>query len=365
LEITETTGATERARATDDVLIAGATLFACVCVLFRAKGLVLAQSDVASYVAQSRNVLANDAHLPAYAALVLAARTLTRGVVPDVALMQLVSLGAWCASIVVVARVLEGLAPPRVARFGLAVYGLFPFVGVTYVAWPIADALAHLALALGVLALVRRSAVGIPLAVAAMLIVHKALWPFAALIAAAALARRAARLAPLVAATLPLLALYAFGARHGDLAWMVRADVALNVAPQTSLPVLDGLLGTLALGGARGAVKAAILGALTIATVALALSHARRRELEMLALVVPVLALLALMNQHEIWAAVRFGRVLAIPATVALAGDARVARIVRSRLAFGVLVVALGATQIAFARRIEQTFGAPPSAAQR
>lgn len=363
MEITETTGATPRARATDDVLIAGAIVFACVCLLFRAKGLVVAQSDVASYVAQSRHVLANDAHLPAYAALVLAARTLTLGLVPDVAIMQLLSLGAWCASVVVVAHVLEGLAPPPIARIGLAVYGLFPFVGVTYVAWPIADALAHLALALAALALVRRSAVGIPIALGAMLVIHKALWPFAALLAAAALARRAARPWPIALATTPLLALWAYGARHGDLAWIVRTDVELNVVPQTALPVLDGLLGTLALGGARGAIKGAILFVLAVATIALAVAHARRRRIEMLALVLPVLALLALMNQHEIWAAVRFGRVLAIPAVAALADDARALRWARGGAAFGLIVLALAVSQVGFALRIDQTFGGAPRAA--
>lgn len=346
----------ERARGTDDVLIAGAVCFAAVSVFFRVRGLDIAQSDVASYIAQSRHVLANHAHLPTYAAALFLARAATLGRVPDVALLQLLSFASWCGSVVVVGRLLDRLAPPPIARLGLLLYGLFPFVGITYVAWPISDALAHLALAAGALALTERSRAGVPLALAAMLVVHKALWPFAALFAIVAAVRRVTPAVALAASALPLAAIYAWGARHGDLLWMVRADVALNVAPKTALPVLDGLLGTIVLGGARGVVKAGVLVALFGGTLALAAVHVERRALEMLALVVPVLALFAILNQHEFWAAARFGRVLAIPAAAALADRERALRLATSRAAFGVLVVLLAASQIAFAARLERLF---------
>ena len=81
---------------------------------------------------------------------------------------------------------------------------------------------------------------------------------------------------------------------------------------------MDGLLGPLLHpSGAVKLLRACIILVLFLVTVCLLAWNVRRlrqpQSLLNIAVLLPVLLLMVLLNQYEIWAAFRFGRVIAIP----------------------------------------------------
>ena len=220
-------------------------------------------------------------------------------------------------------------------------------------------------LALAALALVRRERVGLALALAAMLVVHKALWPFAAAFALVARVRGHFRGRRVLLAGAPLALLWAYGARHGDVGWLVTRDVAHMVAPRAGFPVLDGVLGTFAAGGPRGLVKGVLVALTTVGAGALSVHHARRGRLDLAALAAPVALLGLALNPWEIWATVRFGRALVFPAAAVLATAPWAARLASSVRARSLVVVALVGAQHAVAARVEATFRPSAQASTR
>ncbi|MCC6554527.1 MAG: hypothetical protein IT372_16230 [Polyangiaceae bacterium] len=335
----------------------GAVVFLSLVALFRAMDLAVLQGDVLDYSTQSRAFWRADNHLPGYAFLIWLARGLTFGLVGDAALMQAVSLGAWCGSVYLVLRIAERVRP-EAARWAAALYGLFPFVGVMYAAFPQSDSLVHLALAWGALCLLRRDLVKLPVALAVMLLVHKVLWPFAALMALAAW-RRGMPAGRAALAGTPLAGFWLLVAAGGaGPLWIIHIDLNKNLQSWSGLPVLDGVLGTLAAGGARGLVKGGLLAGLLAGTAWMTWRLARRRDLEMLAMTVPMLGLLLALNQWEAWAAMRFAKALVIPLLALVPPAPALPRVMRSRAAYWAFVGLLAASQVAFAVRIADYFEA-------
>jgi hypothetical protein len=112
----------------------------------------------------------------------------------------------------------------------------------------------------------------------------------------------------------PLAAWIVAGALfHGDLLWFVRWGAENLVRSRSSLPVLDGILGSLLSGSPQRMVKGGLaLAVLLLAATTLVLSVRRRFAFGIL-FSLPVAAMAVLINQYEIWAVIRFSRVLVLP----------------------------------------------------
>jgi len=334
----------------------GIATFLSVVILFRLMGTPMLQSDVLGYSEQSYRWWQASMHLPGYATLLWLFRTLTFGIINDVVLMQTISLAAWAGSIWAFLQIAEKVNPSA-ARWGAVIYGLYPFVGVTFVAWPLSDTVANFALIYAILCLYRRDWPRLTLSLAAMLLMHKALWPFAAAISLVAW-QRGFPLWRVFASGVPLVLFWLFVAASGaGLFWIVSIDVSDHFSVGTSLPILDGVLGTLMRGGMRGTVKGLILLSLLGGTVVMTWIYGRRGNLEMLAILIPVLGLLVILNEWVIWAAFRYSKILVIPFIGLLPQSHPFGRwLSRVPGAFWICVAFLTATQIAFAMRVETYF---------
>jgi hypothetical protein len=171
--------------------------------------------------------------------------------------------------------------------------------------------------------------------------------------------RRRFRGGGFLAAGAPLVAFWLFvAAGCAGLIWIVSIDLSKNLPSHSGLPVLDGVIGTLAQGGARGIIKGLLLSGLLAGTGTMTWIYTRRRDLEMLAVLVPVLMLLLVLNQWNVWASMRFAKILVIPLMGLLTSSPGLGPVGRSPGAFWVLVGVLAASQAVMAVRIVDYFSA-------
>jgi len=143
-----------------------------------------------------------------------------------------------------------------------------------------------------------------------------------------AIARRLSEktlLAALAAGVLPVLLLWIWqtAVTHDPL-WTLSSIFKEEVVSRGASPILDGWIGTLAGGGIGGYAKVAILAAIVLLAAYITVRAAgglaaendpagMYRRIVSLAAAAIILLLALALNQHEIWAVVRFSKILLIP----------------------------------------------------
>lgn len=292
--------------------------------VFRLMRFDVLRSDALGYWQDSLNLAApfHPYHVPGYPFVVALLRGLTLNLLPPQVVMQVAALMSFAAAVWLVYRILLlSSASPRAALPGGLLFMLWPMVGVTYVLYPVADALA-LALFLGGVYLHLKGLPGLAaLPWAGALFTHKAMWVVVGLCTVVLwlrstrdAGRKLAHLALMVA---PLLVYFILGAlHHNNPLWMLHSNLGTEVASRSGLPVLDGVLGTLLGGGLKGLVKGGL--ALLVLLLAVVSTWGPLKKDDPagainLGIGLGLLLLAVLLNQYEIWAAVRFGRLLVLP----------------------------------------------------
>jgi hypothetical protein len=286
----------------------------------------MAQGDVFDYWQDSLNWREpyNSFHMPGYAFTIAVVRWATGGLLSPTTTMLVITLGALSLAVVAIHQ-LAGYGLVRKADFaGFLAVGLFvlwPMVGISYVAYPIADMFGMAPLLIAIWLFLKKKSMSGGLILGLTLISHKAMWPFAGLIMVAHLAnmrtKRSAAGAFLM--MVPLTAIWILGAFHHDETfWLVSSNLDFEFKSTSSLPVLDGLVGSMLYGGVSGLVKGLMvagIGLLALVVIVRAWKSPAEDELRLysLAIGVGVLALVVLLNEREAWATVRFGRLLAVP----------------------------------------------------
>ena len=265
----------------------------------------------------------NPFHVPLYPMALALLRGVTLGAASPLILMAAVNLGSLLAGVVFVRELLlatgeEGGA----AELGALLYAFWPFVGIVFAASLQAEVPAMALFLGGLLALQRerRPLGGLLLGLAA--VTHKALWPFAGLVVLAETltrgtggVRRGASLLAFVLAPLSLLWAAGLAAGH-PLDWLVATNLRNEVASRGRIPFLDGLVGTLLRGDPKSLAKGLFVAGLAAGAATLLVLALRRRYPSWrngAAVAASVLFLAFALNQWEIWATVRFSRLLALP----------------------------------------------------
>src|SRR5688572_18095883 len=124
------------------LLLTGIATFCAIAVYFRSTGFDVVRSDALHYLEWSRRfwVVETGTHFPTYPFLLWLFRSVTLGLLDGANLLQTVALISWTGGAVVAGQILQHLNPGS-RHTGVALFGLFPFVGVTYAAYPVGDAL--------------------------------------------------------------------------------------------------------------------------------------------------------------------------------------------------------------------------------
>jgi hypothetical protein len=300
-------------------------------------------------------------HAPGYPLTIALARSISFGYVPPLALMMIITFVAFVVSVLLIDNLIRDAGlDASYAALGALLFGLWPFIGLVYVVYPLAD-LPAIAFFLGGLYALRRSHMLVAaLLLGLALIVHKAMWPFVGSLIVAWLSLHSGRhswrsLAAVLVLLAPLGTIWLLGyIQHGSAIWLLSDSLRIGMLSHSDLPIFDGVFGSILDKGLTGAIKAFILVGLTLLCLILMYSCYRSPIPEArygFAIALSVFLLCALLKQNEIWAAVRFGKLLALPIIWSI-GQRQVARKLPPHLhvsGVALLVLMLFASQLAFA----------------
>jgi hypothetical protein len=276
----------------------------------------------------------------------------------------------------------EGI--PRHGWKAALLFAAWPFVGSLYAVYPQMDALVLFLLILGVMLSLdgRWIPAGAVLGVATL--IHPLAWIFMPVLIpvpwivwiwerrrrgpAAGSVSPASLWTMTALAIAPLIGFWIWEMiLTGDPLWAVASIVDAQVVSRGSLPILDGWIGTIQSGGVSGWLKVGILSLVVLLSVYLLAAVLSRREApadgrdryrRIVSAVIPaaILGMALLLNQHEIWAVVRFSKILLLP--LILQRD-RLFGFVPPRFrmpAWGVLIAAGFLSQVAYARYMVKVF---------
>ena len=340
-------------------LYLGLLVFLLILLGYRLLDFSVNRSDVADYIRWSRDLASYrsfPSHMPGYPVSLALARVLTLGWIGDVVLAQGICLASWWLAAVLAWRVGKQLAP-ETADTGVLLFSLFPFVGVTMAAYPIADAPAY-ALFLGAcLAALRRRACAFALITSLGLLVHQAFYPFYLLLAVWCLLNNRISLMHFGVSGIPLVIYYvAIAIAEGNPNWILEYHRHAHLKASGALPIFDGIVGTLLRGSALGLVKGAFMFLVFVSACALSWHFLRKRNWLMLCFLAPLLVYSIVANQKIGWILIRMGKLLVFPFCVWLASQPRAVQLLRKKSFYIVLAVVLVVSQVAWAAYIYKYF---------
>lgn len=236
------------------------------------------------------------------------------------------------------------------------------------VVYPLSDSIALALIAWGVALLLTERFHASAILLGLATVIHKGTWIFVILVLLAGIVthRRRFPWTALLVAACPLGLLWVAGMvvnSYGPF-WLLSVSVPIQFATKSSLPVLDGLLGTILKGGMKNLAKSAILWAHVALLLALCVALFRSRDPAMkwcgLAIVGGLLFLYIGLNQNIIWAAVRYSKIAAIPLGFYLGTQPRVAAVLAQHpWVIAPLVVALLVSQFVYCWYMVDVFFAP------
>ncbi len=273
----------------------------------------------------------NEFHVAGYPLLLALARGITFDALSPIALMTTITGVALLAGVHGTYRLASAVGClRRTSRAAATAFGLWPFVGTVYAAFPIADALVLSLMVWAAVWIVRGRAIPAGLLLGLAAVTHKSLWPAIGLAVVVSWCwtdrGRAfgARVSAFAAA--PVVALWVAGIADGESAtWLLASSADDGIAPlrRNSIPVFDGLVGTVLYGDAVARARLVmVLAAVALALVVLLSSYRRWREpFPAMAAVfaLEIVGLALVMNQHLVWSSVRFSGLLAVPGAVLVA----------------------------------------------
>jgi len=301
-------------------------------------------------------------HMPGYPLAIAAVRGVLGNFLSPQAIMLAITLVSLSVAMTAVYRIAQfNLSPDKtwIGLLAVTLFVLWPLVGMTYVATPIADMFSMALLLLGWWLLLRERALPAAILLGLAIVSHKGMWPFAMLLMAGHIftVKSAASFVVAGVMVLPIATLWILGTIHnGSPMWMFSADIDWAIRSHSSVPVLDGVVGSMLFGGLVGLVKGVIV--LGVALLALAVllkawlfADDGETKWYSSAVALSVILSVLILNEEEIWAIVRFGRLLAVP--LAMLYGTLLIRALRSNrgsvCGLGLGIAALFCSQLAFA----------------
>ncbi len=340
------------ARTTDWRVVAGAAVLFALFLIYLTRVLQfgMLQSDVLNYWKESLRWAApySTWWVPGYPLTIALVRAVTFDSLPPLAVMLLITGTFYLVAVKGVYTLAQCVGIPQPSRVA-ALFAAYPFVGLSYSVYPVADVMATALLVLWLIAYERRQWLRFAVYAACVMMVHKAAWfSVPPLWLFVAIRHKEAR-AVLPLAVVPLLVWIAAGAlHHGDALWFVRWGVDKLVVSRTGLPFADGLIGPFLHGSPAKLLKGLVVLTVASCAVVAGIFAIRQRFWSGVAICLPIVLMSLVINEYEIWAVVRFSRLLVIPVAYMLAHGSWAADRLRGRAVYAVLLAAAVASNFLY-----------------
>jgi nitrate reductase NapE component len=291
-----------------------------------------------------------------YALTIALARTVTFNTLNPVVLMMGINLIAFSFCVLLVIQFSRAAGTNQLyAAFAALLFGLWPFVGLTYTVNPQAD-IPAIVLTLGGLLMLQKSRYKLaPLLFGLAIITHKGVWPVIGLVTLADFYTRREFWSKrnflfLAIMLFPLATLWVAGAYyHNSVNWLMARSMQVNTSPK----ILDGLFGTFQEGGAKGILKGSLILFFLIlsATTLFTSLKMKFKYYELCAAIAAAILLMFIFSSAgTIWGPVRFSKFLVIPFILSL--NSYFGEKTIGRLAIGldvILMIGLFMTQLFYA----------------
>lgn len=279
-------------------------------------GFNMFRSDAVAYWRNSFDwgrLLFSTAWVPGYSAAIALVRIVIFDSLPPLAVMWPLAAVFYVASINIAYRLFSELGVSHPWGFGLA-YAVFPFVGLTGAVAPTSGSMAMTTFLLTALAHRRQQWPQLAIYGALALLTHKALWFFLLPLFAITLVTNRGSRRFILLSVIPLGLLWGAGtAYHGNAWWMMARSARQLMWSAGALPAFDGLITSLLSYSGPKLLKGVVVLGLFLLAGALLYRSLRSHFWLGAAICVGTIAMTAVLNQHEVFAVVRFGRLLMIP----------------------------------------------------
>lgn len=256
--------------------------------------------------------------VPGYSILIALVRWLTFGWLSPLATMSLI---AGFSYVLAVATVYKTLVKLKInyAYYMTLIFAVFPFIGLTESVNPRADITAIALTALCILAFENGKWLAFTIFAAAAMMIHKATWFFIPPLMAFTFVKYKSSRFLLPLALLPLLSWIICGAiYHKNYFWFMHYAVNNLMSSRSSLPVFDGLFGSVLSAKPAKIIKGAVVLLVFVLSIAGGYYSFRLKHWSGLFICLSIFLMSIVLNEYEIWAVVRFSRLIIIPAAFTL-----------------------------------------------
>jgi len=251
--------------------------------------------------------------VPGYPLLIAAVRGITINIVPPIGIMVGISAVAYLIAVSAVYRLAIRNQFHYPFFLGL-MFALFPFVGLTYSVYPVADITAIALLLLAVYKLEKRQWVWFVILSGASMIVHKVMWFFVPPIMLVSFVKNKESRILLPYTFLPLLIWIGIGAiYHNDIIWFMRWSYEHLFVPKSSMPIFDGIITPLLSNSTARIGKGMLVVIVMVLTLFFAHYSFRYKQWIGVCIALSLLAMIMFVNSYEIWVVVRYSKLLIIP----------------------------------------------------
>jgi len=307
----------------DFLFIAILLYFAYLCFILFYLHFDMMRSDVLIYWKNSlslQKTLFSTWWVPGYSLLIALIRSVTFNLLPPIAIMIFISftayiLATWFIFKESIELGWDSCEAKKIALF----FATYPFVGLTYAVYPIADSLAIALFIISFIFIHKTQWKYASLLSGITMLVHKITWFFIPILLLFIFIVNPNSRKYIILAFIPIILLEIIGVfYHHNILWMIQWSKEHLMTPRSQFLLFDGLLGSLIYGDLFDKIKGIIV--LIIVIWALSLSWISIRIYYWYGIIIGMsfIIMSAIINQYEIWVIIRFSKILILPSLVPL-----------------------------------------------
>jgi len=276
-------------------------------------------SDLRVYQEWSYNLLSHkEPHqLPGFPALISLLRFCTFGMIETIYLMQLVCFLGWVV-LFIYGRKIFKLVAPKQKDLGLLFLTLYPFFGVSFITYPVADIPAHAAFSALIYYFLKSSRLKIIIFFILCSLLHKMIWPFIGLLLLVSLYERKLRIYDCFFCLFPLLFYYLTIYIYNDFTQFEQLGILRNLTSDMSLVdsgyyPFKGIIECFTIGDFLSQIKGGIIVLIFLAASGLLFMSIKNKNLLFIIMILPIIILAPVISEFVSAAVIRHSKFIVIP----------------------------------------------------
>ena len=296
--------------------LSGSLSLLLISVYYYIEGFNVAVSDIGLYRLWSYDLLSHlePLQLPGLPALLAFFRFISFNVISDIILMVSIVYFSWLILIAYTLKILDTIAP-ETKDLGVLLISFFPFFGVSMIAYPAADIIAHALFFCTIFYSLKFEKTKFLIFFIMSTFIHKVLWPFLILLAVLNYFDKKIDLSQLIYIFIPIFSYYLliyFSLSEISLGIFSNFSTNLNLTSNFTYP-LNGIFENFYENSLISVVKGILLLTAFISSVLLIIYAIRSRNLLLIALTFPIMILGMFVNEFTATSLIRHCKVLVIP----------------------------------------------------